>query len=79
MHESSVLPYSGKGRYFSCSSFSLFDGASIREDEAHWHMNFSLINGCGTHENNIRGHSFFWSGSEFTNIIIGTKKVNKQV
>ena len=41
-------------------------------------MNFSLINGCGTRKNIIRGHSFFWSGAcEFTNIIIVTKKVNK--
>jgi len=43
-------------------------------------MNFLLINGCGTHENNIRGHSFFWGGAcEFTNIITVTKKVKKQV
>ena len=33
------------------------------------------LNGCGTHENNTHGHSFFWSGAcEFTNIIIITKK-----
>jgi len=38
-------------------------------------MNFLLINGYGTHENKICGHSFFWSGPcEFTNIIIFTKK-----
>ena len=44
-------------------------------------MNFSLIDGCGTHENNIiHDHSFFWSDTnEFTNIIIVTKKVNKQI
>ena len=43
-------------------------------------MNFSLIDGCGTHEIKNRDHSFFWSGTcEFTNIIIVTKKVNKQV
>ena len=31
--------------------------------------------GAGTRENNIFDHSFFWSGaSEFTNIIIATKK-----
>jgi len=30
-------------------------------------MNFLLISGCGTCENNIRGHSFIWSGAcEFT-------------
>ena len=35
---------------------------------------------AGTHKNNIHGLSFFLSGaSEFTNIIIVTKKVNKQV
>ena len=36
------------------------------------------VNGCGTSENNIRGHYFFWSGTcEFTNIIIVTKKCKK--
>ena len=56
----------------------LCNGASICEYKAHWHMSFSLINGCGTHENNILGHSFILSGSyEFTNIIIVAKKVNK--
>jgi len=39
--------------------FSVCNGASVRKYEAHWHMNFSLINGCGTHKNNICGHSFF--------------------
>ena len=39
-----------------------------------------LSNGCGTCKNNIRGHSFFWSGTrEFTNIIIVLKKISKQV
>jgi len=39
-------------------------------------MNFSLINEWGIRENNIRGHSFFWSGTcEFANIkIIGKSK-----
>jgi len=42
-------------------------------------MNFSLIDGCGTHKNNVRGHSFFLSGTyEFTNIIIVAKKVKKK-
>jgi len=80
--ESSVFPYSDKRRYFSCSSLSIMlcNKGSIHEYKAYWHMNFSLINGCGTHKNNICGHSFFWSGtSEFTNIIIATKKVSKQV
>ena len=63
--------------YFSCFplSITLCNGVSIREYKAYWYMNFSLINGCGTCENNIRGHSFFRSGAcEFTNIIIDTKK-----
>ena len=39
-------------------------GVSIHEYKA---MNFSLINGCGTHKNNICGHSFIWSDAcEFT-------------
>ena len=39
-----------------------------------------FINGCGTRENNILGHSFILSGSyEFTNIIIVAQKVNKHV
>jgi len=60
-------------------SITLCNGASIRKYEAHWHMNFSLINGCGTHENNIYDYSLFLSGTyEFTNIIIATKK-GKQV
>ena len=34
-------------------------------------MNFLLINGCGTRENNIHGHSFFWSGAcEFTKSVM---------
>ena len=47
--------------------------------KALWHMNFSSINGCGTHENIICGHSFFWSSAyEFINIMNVTKKVDKQ-
>jgi len=41
-------------------------------------MKFLLINGCGTCKNNIRIHSFF-EVELLTNIIIITKKVNKQV
>ena len=53
---------------------------SMRKYKAYWHMNFSLINGCITRENNIDGYSFIWSGAdEFTNIIIDTKNVKKQV
>jgi len=56
-------------------SIMLFNGASIRKYKAYWHIYFSLINGCGTHENNNHGHSFFWIDTcEFTNIIIFTKK-----
>jgi len=41
-------------------------------------MKFSLINECGTHKNNIRGHSFFEVvlNCEFINIIIVTKQVD---
>jgi len=75
----SVFPYRGKKRYFSCSSLSiaLCNGASIREYKAYWHMNFSLINGWGTHKNNI--HGFEVALVSLSNIIIVTKKVNKQV
>ena len=49
-----VFPYSSKNlkRYFSCSSLSITmcNGASKRKYEAYWHINISLINGCGTHE-----------------------------
>ena len=58
-----------KKRYFSCSplSIALCNGASMRKYKAYRHMNFSLINVCGTRENNIHGHSFTWSGAcEFT-------------
>ena len=45
----------------SCSflSITLCNEASIHEYKAYWHMNFSLINEYGSHENNICGHSFF--------------------
>ena len=71
-------------RRYTFPAFSLFitlcNGASIRKYEAYRHMNCSLINGCGNCKNNIRGHPFYWSGAcEFTNIIIVTKKVNKQI
>jgi len=56
-------------------SIMLYYRVSIHKYEAYWHMNFSLIDGCGKSENEICGHSFFWSGvCEFTNIIIVTKK-----
>ena len=47
----------------------LNNGASIHECEAYWHMNFSLINGCGTHENTILSFEVALA-SKFTNIII---------
>ena len=57
----------------------VYNRVSIHKYKAYWHMNFSLINGCGTCENN-NSWSFFWSAAcQFTNIIIVTKKVNKQV
>ena len=76
MREFSIFPYSGKKRLL-CSSLpiTLCNRTSIWKCEADWHMNFSLINLCGTHENNIRNHSFFWSGTyELTNVIMVTKK-----
>ena len=43
-------------------------------------MNFSLINGSDTSENNIRGHSFVWGDAyEFTKYYNCYKKVNKHV
>ena len=55
---SSMFPYSGKKRYFSCSSLSitLCNRTNIHEYKAYWHMDFSFINGCSTR---IRGYSFF--------------------
>ena len=55
-----IFPYSDKNRYFSCSplSIALCNEANACKYKAYWHMNFSLINGCGTSENNIHGHSF---------------------
>jgi len=45
------------------------NGASIREREFYWYVNFSIINGYGIRKK-IYLWSFFWSGvSEFTNII----------
>ena len=46
----SVFPYRDKKRYFSCCPLSivLCNGTSIRKCKAYWHMNISLINGCGT-------------------------------
>ena len=41
-------------------------------------MNFLLINGCGTHKNNVI-LSLEAALAEFTNILIVTKKVDKQV
>ena len=41
-------------------------------------MSFSLINGCSTLENNIRGHPFVWSGTcEFTKYYNCYKKSKK--
>jgi len=53
-----VFPYRGKKRYFSYSHLSI-TLASIRRYKAYWHMSLLLINGCGTNENNIHGHSSF--------------------
>ena len=61
-------------------SIVLCNGTSICKYKANWHMRFSLINGCGTHENNIRVIlSFEMALVSSPNIIIVIKKVNKQV
>ena len=76
-NEFSVFQFSGKRRYFSCFPFSmtLCSKVTIRKYKAYWHMNFSLINACGTRKNNIRSHSFCLSDTcEFTIIIIVAKK-----
>ena len=45
----------------------------------YWHMNFSLINGCGNIENNIHGHSFVWSSTcEFTKFNVSILQKSKQ-
>ena len=59
-------------------SIALFSGASVRIYKAYWHMNFSLINGCGTCKN-IHDHYFLSEAYEFANIIIVTENVNKVV
>ena len=65
--------------------FSVYDteqwGEHMRIQKLTGIMNFLLINGCGTREYNIRGHSFFWSGAcEFTNIIsVTTNKCDENL
>jgi len=64
----------------SVYTIMLCNGVSIHEYKAYWHMNFSLINWCGTFENNICGHSFFKSGiCEFTKYYNCYQKINKQM
>jgi len=52
----SVFLYSGKERYFSCSLLSIIlcKGVSMHKYKAYWHINFLLINGCGTRKNKWR-------------------------
>ena len=52
---------SGKKRYFSYSHLSIMlcNRVSMHEYKPYWHMNFSIIDGCGTRKNSIHGHSFF--------------------
>ena len=70
VYSTTILYDSGKKRYFSCSPLS--EHTQIQSLLAY---KLLLINGCGTHENNICGQNFFWIGvCEFTNIIIVTKK-----
>ena len=58
-------------RDFSCSSLSitLCNRVSIRVYNAHWHMNFSLIDGCGTREYNIHGHYFLLMNSPLLQVL----------
>ena len=46
---------SGKKRSINYAIILCY-GVSICKYGAHWHMKFSLINGCGTCENNINDH-----------------------
>jgi len=43
---------------FSSVYNAVQQGEHIHKYKAYWYMNFSIINGCGTCENNIHGHSF---------------------
>jgi len=56
-----VFLYFSKKRYFSCSplSIALCNRVNIHKYNANWYINFELINGCGTHKNNIGGYFFF--------------------
>ena len=80
--EFSVLPYNGNKRYLSyllclecCAT-----GRAYAKYKAYWHMNFYLINGCGTRENNICGqYSFEVALVSSPHIIICYLKANKQV
>ena len=52
---------------------------AVQRGKAYWHINFSLINGCSTRKNNICGHSFEVALVSSPNIIIVTKKINKNL
>jgi len=67
------FPHSGKKRFFPV--YNAVQWGKHMQIQSLLAMNFSLINGCGTCENKIRGYSFILSGAcKFTNIIIATKK-----
>ena len=59
--------------------YNAMQQGSMHKYKAYWYMSFSLINGCGTHENNIHGHYFFWScACELTNIVRNCYQKSKQ-
>ena len=63
---SSVYSAGQRGKHMQIQSLLAYD--------------LSLINGCDTCENNIRGHSFFWSAPCKSPILKSLlKKVTKQV
>ena len=59
LHEFPYFHIVARRDFHAIFSITLYNGASIRKYKAHWNMNFSLISGFDSRENNIRGHSFF--------------------
>ena len=42
----------------------VYNGASIHKYKGYWDMSFSLINGYGTHKNNIHGQAFIQENTQ---------------
>jgi len=57
----------------------LCNRASICKYKAYWHMNFYIINGCGTRENICGQYSFEVALVSSPHIIIVILKANKKV